>query len=146
MTYKWNFLSVLSLYTFLRHYLFFLSFLCLLWSFPLSVSLSASSPVNYKFNFGENIQTLEQKIQVACSYFDCNSDQLIRVMQCESKGKNISNPSGIHSGIFQYTRGTWANFSQKSGIPNADIWDTDAQIYTTAWAFSNGLKNDWSCK
>lgn len=131
MTYKWKSLLLAILVVLLL---------------PTSFFASANNTINYKFNFGENIETLEQKIQVACSYFDCNSDQLIRVMHCESKGKNISNPSGIHSGIFQYTRGTWANFSQKAGIPNADIWKTDAQIYTTTWAFSNGLKSHWSCK
>lgn len=128
MTYKWKLLLLASLVVLLL---------------PTSFSASANNTVNYKFNFGENIQTLEQKIQVACSHFSCNSDQLIRVMHCESKGKNIPDRRGIHSGIFQYTRKTWANFSQKAGIPNADIWDTNAQIYTTAWAFSNGLKNDW---
>lgn len=103
-----------------------------------------SQTVNYQFNFGQ-AQTLEQKIQVACEYFGCNSGQLIRVMDCESEGKNIPNKSGVHSGIFQYTRRTWADFTQKAGIPNADIWSTDAQIYTTAWAFSNGQSYHWTC-
>ena len=114
-------------------------------SFSNNLPVSAQT-INYQFNFGENIETLEQKIQVACQTFGCNSDQLIRVMKCESKGKNISNPSGKYSGIFQFTRKTWIDFSQKAGIPNADIWDTDAQIYTTTWAFSNGLSYHWSCR
>ena len=133
---KWTYLSKLQCF-------FLAGSLALSFSNNLPVS---TQTINYKFNFGENIATLEQKIGVACQTFDCNSNQLIRVMNCESKGKNISDRSGIHSGIFQYTRRTWADFSQKAGIPNADIWSVDAQIYTTTWAFSNNLSSHWSCK
>ena len=114
------------------------------------LSVNAQSQIiNYQFNFGENVTTLEQKIEVACSHFGCNSNQLIRVMNCESR----QNPKAINrrepgqpSGLFQYKFQTWSNFSQKAGIPSADIWSVDAQIYTTTWAFSNSLSSHWACK
>lgn len=112
----------------------------------LTIQTQAAQTINYQFNWGKNVQTLDQKIEVACEHFGCNSGQLIRVMNCESEGKNIPNKSGVHSGIFQYTSQTWANFSQSAGIPNANIWDIDAQIYTTSWAFSNNLSSHWTCK
>ena len=114
----------------------------------LSINAQSQS-VNYQFNFGKNVQTLEQKIEVVCSHFGCNSNQLIRVMNCESGQNPLAinrREPGQPSGLFQYKNRTWQNFSQKAGIPNADIWSVDAQIYTTAWAFSNNLSSHWACK
>jgi hypothetical protein len=124
--------------------------LFLLASFCSPLPLSASSEViNYKFIWPEGTATMHQKIDVACRQFGCNADQLKRVANCES----TNNPKAINrrepgqpSGLFQYKFQTWLNFSQKAGIPNADIWDADAQIYTTSWAFSNGLSSHWACK
>lgn len=123
---------------------FFLQFLL-----PGLSSNAQSQTVNYQFNFGENIKTLEQKTEVACAYFGCNSNQLKRVMNCESGQNPLAvnrREPGQPSGLFQYKLQTWSNFSQKAGIPNANIWDADAQIYTTAWAFSKNLSSHWACK
>lgn len=124
--------------------------LFLLASSCLPLPLSASSEViNYKFIWGEGIETYQQKVEVGCATFGCNSDQLIRVMNCESgQNSNAINrrEPGQPSGLFQYKFQTWSSFTQKAGIPNANIWDADAQIYTTTWAFSNNLSSHWACR
>jgi len=123
------------------------SFLVLLCTSFLSIPVKAQS--NYQFYWGEGVETFDQKIEVACAYFGCNSNQLKRVMDCESGGNPFAvnrREKGQPSGLFQYKFQTWQNFTQKAGIPDADIWDTDSQIFTTAWAFSNNLGSHWACK
>ena len=133
---KWNFCSPLLL-----------SFL-LLFQLPLATLANTSSPVNYKFIWPEGVTTLHQKIDVACRQFGCDAKKLKEVAFCESTNNPLAvnrREPGQPSGLFQYKLQTWLNFSQKSGIPNANIWDTDSQIYTTAWAFSNNLSSHWAC-
>ena len=116
---------------------------------PLATLANTSSPVNYKFIWPEGVTTLHQKIDVACRQFGCDAKKLKEVAFCESTNNPLAvnrREPGQPSGLFQYKLQTWLNFSQKSGIPNANIWDTDSQIYTTAWAFSNNLSSHWACK
>jgi len=130
-------------------FLFVYLLLCFSQNFLTLKSNAQTQTINYQFNWGENVQTYQQKVEVGCATFGCNSDQLIRVMNCESgQNSNAINrrEPGQPSGLFQYKFQTWSNFSQKAGIPGANIWDPNAQIYTTTWAFSNGLSSHWACK
>lgn len=109
-----------------------------------NLPVQAQTTINYKFIWPKGVTTLEQKIYSACELFGCNPKQLIKVVQCESGGRNIIGTWG-HIGIFQYTRGTWAAFSKQAGVPGADIWSVDAAVYVTGDAFGRGLSWHWSC-
>lgn len=116
-----------------------------------NLQAKAETTINYQFIYPENTITVDQKIEVACFTFGCDAVQLKRVMLCESGG----NPNAINrkepgqpSGLFQYKMRTWLWMSDLAGIPNANIWDTDSQIYTTSFIFGQrpDLKNHWTCK
>lgn len=90
-------------------------------------------------------QTLEQKIINSCAKFGCNSVKLLKVVKCESEGRNVVGTGG-HIGIFQFSNRTFYSFASKYGVKNANIWDTDDQIEVASQMFANGLgKQHWSC-
>ena len=84
-----------------------------------------------------------------------NKTTIEKLIQCESRGMNISRPDddGIMSdGILQFHRGptdtmaggTWEDFSRASGIIGSPKNPTDA-IRMTDWAISHGLGPHWGC-
>jgi hypothetical protein len=86
-------------------------------------------------------------IRERCALLGCNSDQVIRVMYCESGGRhNAYNASSGASGLFQHMPAYWASRATTYGVPGADIWDPQAQIIVTTGMFSQGLASHWSCK
>ena len=112
-----------------------------------SLPVQAQTTINYKFNFGENIQTLEQKIQVACSHFGCSAKRLIYLAKCESTNNplaiNYTSP-GQPSGLFQHKIIYWPERATKYGIPGASVFDQDAQIWVTAQMFPK-YSYLWAC-
>lgn len=148
MTYKWKLSSDFSPYT-LPPQLFYFFFFCYLLLFSFSgLSVKAQSQItNYKFNFGENIETLEQKIQVACSHFGCSAKRLIYLAKCESTNNPLAinyREPGQPSGLFQHKIIYWPERATKYGIPGASVFDQDAQIWVTAQMFPK-YNYLWAC-
>jgi hypothetical protein len=84
-----------------------------------------------------------------------NKATIEKLIQCESRGINISEPDSdgiISDGILQFHRGpadtlarsTWEDFSQASGITGSPNDPADA-IRMTDWAISRGLGPHWTC-
>lgn len=71
-----------------------------------------------------------------------DANELCTRMMKESRG-NPNSDGGNYKGLFQYESGFWADASKKAGYSGASIWDAKAQIYTTAWAWSHGLRGRW---
>lgn len=69
-------------------------------------------------------------------------DALCYRMHRESNGHPNSD-SGHYEGLFQYDPGFWASASAQAGYPGASIWDPQAQIYVTAWAWAHGYRGRW---
>ena len=112
-----------------------------------SLPVQAQTTVNYKFNFGENIETLEQKIQVACSHFGCSAKRLIYLAKCESTNNPLAinyREPGQPSGLFQHKIIYWPERATKYGIPGASVFDQDAQIWVTAQMFPK-YSYLWAC-
>ncbi len=87
----------------------------------------------------------ETAIRSACDTYGCNSEQLIRVMYCESGGRSNA-VNGIHSGLFQFNPKTFQTNAKRIGLVNADIWNPYHQIQVAAWMFANGQAWQWTCK
>lgn len=85
---------------------------------------------------------LQARISYWCSVYGCDSNQLVRVMYCESGGKpNSSN--GSVKGLFQHEEAYWKTRSARVGLAGASIWDPEAQIKVTAYMFANGQASHW---
>lgn len=69
------------------------------------------------------------------------NDLCYRMMR-ESNG-NPNSDGGKYKGLFQYEEGFWRSVSAKAGYSGASIWDAQAQIYTTAWAWAHGYRSRW---
>jgi len=89
---------------------------------------------------------VEGLIRSNCELQGCNSEQLIRIMYCESGGRtNAYNPSGA-SGVFQFMPRTFAANAKRAGIENADIWNGEQQVRVAAYMFARNQAWQWVCK
>lgn len=126
--------------------------LCLLLLSFASPLPTFSKTIDYKFNFGEGVETYHQKIEVACEVFGCDAGKAKRIMWCESKDNqkavNWTEP-GNPRGLFQFKQRTFNWLADLSGIPNANINDADAQIYIFTKTLTSNpeiVRQHWACK
>lgn len=87
----------------------------------------------------------ERMIRQKCAQFGCNSQQIIRVMYCESSGNKYAQ-NGRYFGLFQHDQHAWASRTSRYGVPGASIFDPYAQIVVSTRMFSEGMASAWSCK
>lgn len=74
--------------------------------------------------------------------YGAKANELCYRMMRESNG-NPNSDGGKYKGLFQYEEGFWNSASAKAGYSGASIWDAKAQIFTTAWAWTHGLRSRW---
>lgn len=80
-----------------------------------------------------------------CQELGCDSAKMLKVVQCESGGRNVSSPGG-HVGPFQFTSKTFYAFAKQYGLQNVDIWNMSDQVEVAARMFAKGLgRQHWSC-
>jgi len=92
-------------------------------------------------------------ITVRCKYndivvaaavkYNVDPNEICSLMMKESNGNSYSGAGSQYQGLFQYTNNFWKLASSKAGYGGISIFDSTAQIYTTAWAFSHGERNRW---
>ncbi|MEI6498577.1 MAG: G5 domain-containing protein [bacterium] len=71
-------------------------------------------------------------------------NSLCTLMMKESRGNpNSVGGDGAYNGLFQYEAGFWNRASSSAGYASASIFDAKAQIFSTAWAWSHGLRSRW---
>lgn len=93
--------------------------------------------------------TTEEIIQEQADYYGVSSVEMYRVAKCESSllheknGVIVKGKAG-EIGLFQYMPATFFWFSQMLG-KKLDINSKYDQSRLTAFAFSRGLQNHWSC-
>ncbi len=91
-------------------------------------------------SFSGSVEYWRPYVLAAASKYGADSDQLMRVMACESGGNALAyNPSGA-SGLFQFMPSTY------SGNGGKNIWDGYEQIEIAAKMFANGQARQWVCK
>jgi hypothetical protein len=85
------------------------------------------------------------------NHYGVNSDQLLRIADCESDydPSVVSNfvVEGVHPmGLFQHLPKYWPGRAARYGVPGASIFDADAQARVTAGMFRDGQSGLWQCK
>ena len=75
--------------------------------------------------------------------YNYSANKICNLMMLESRGNQNSVSSNGHYGLFQYTSGSWEAVSDAAGYGGADIFDSTAQIYSTAWALTHGQSWRW---
>ena len=82
------------------------------------------------------------------NYYGANEKEMRLVMNCESGGNpkafNPHDPNSGSYGLFQYQKSTFEQFAKEIGEVR-DIWDVEAQVRLTAYAFARGRQSHWSC-
>lgn len=88
---------------------------------------------------------LTQMIIERCQKYNCDANKMLKVVKCESGGRNIAGTGG-HIGPFQFTSRTFYSFATKYGVSNPDIWNMSDQVEVAAQMFAQNLgKQHWSC-
>lgn len=83
-------------------------------------------------------------INAAARRYLINGTALMCLLLNESGGSaNAGYPDGQYKGLYQYEDGFWADISSKAGYAGASIYNAEAQIYTTAYALTNGYGRRW---
>lgn len=83
-------------------------------------------------------------INDAARKYSVDAGRMQRMMMCESGGNaNSVGGGGRFHGLFQYLPSTWARASAGAGYAGADIYNPQAQIYTTAWKISVSGYGAW---
>lgn len=88
---------------------------------------------------------LNQMIIERCQKYGCDAGKILKVVKCESGGRNITGFGG-HIGPFQFTNRTFYSFAAKYGVVKADIWNVSDQVEVATQMFAQNLgKQHWSC-
>lgn len=107
----------------------------------LSLSMAANA-------YAATSTTPLQLIYQWANTYQVSASDMITVMNCESGGNpkayNGNDPNGGSFGLFQYQIGTFKGWAKELG-EERDIWDVEAQIRLTAYAFSKGRQFHWTC-
>ena len=76
--------------------------------------------------------------------------RFLRIMQCESAGlPTAKNPNSSASGLMQHLTRYWPDRATAAGLPGADVFDPQANIWVSAWlalAAPGGGWTHWVCK
>lgn len=76
--------------------------------------------------------------------------RFLRIMQCESAGlPDAKNPNSSASGLMQHLTRYWPDRATAAGLPGADVFDPQANIWVSAWlalAAPGGGWQHWVCK
>jgi soluble lytic murein transglycosylase-like protein len=75
---------------------------------------------------------------------DDDVHRFLRIMQCESGGDpDAKNPNSSASGLMQHLTRFWDDRSTRAGYPGADVFDPEANIYTSAWLALTAAEGGW---
>ncbi len=81
---------------------------------------------------------------------DADVHNFLRIMQCESGGDPAAkNPNSSASGLMQHLTRYWDDRAAAAGMPGADVFDGNANIWVSAWlllAAPGGGYSHWVCK
>lgn len=117
---------------------------------PLAVrTLNAQEETQNKHT-GDSMAKLGQMILHYAEEYDVSAEEMTRTLTCESrldpKSHNTDDPHGGAKGIAQFLPPTFYKYAPKV-IETPDIWNTEHQIETMAYMFSQGTdyKRQWVC-
>ena len=100
-----------------------------------------------------SVEAWRPEVTEAVTHFGGNSndvDRFLRIMQCESGGDPLAkNPNSSASGLMQHLTQFWQERAEFAGVPGADVFDGNSNIWVSAWlalAAPGGGWQHWVCK
>jgi hypothetical protein len=99
------------------------------------------------------VEAWRPEVTEAVTHFGGNSndvDRFLHIMQCESGGDPLAkNPNSSASGLMQHLTRFWQERAESAGVPGADVFDGNSNIWVSAWlalAAPGGGWQHWVCK
>ena len=100
-----------------------------------------------------SVEAWRPEVVEAVTHFGGDSDDVdrfLRIMQCESGGDPLAkNPNSSASGLMQHLTRFWQERAEFAGVPGADVFDGNSNIWVSAWlalAAPGGGWQHWVCK
>lgn len=100
-----------------------------------------------------SVEVWRPEVTEAVTHFGGNSndvDRFLRIMQCESGGDPLAkNPNSSASGLMQHLTRFWQERAELAGVPGADVFDGNSNIWVSAWlalAAPGGGWQHWVCR
>jgi soluble lytic murein transglycosylase-like protein len=97
-----------------------------------------------KLKDDSSVEKIKESIVTFAYKYGVEKSSLITTLKCESGFSNYARGKAGEIGLAQYMPSTWSYFNKIRGT-NLDIYNIEDQIDMTAWAFSKGLNNHWTC-
>ena len=99
------------------------------------------------------VEAWRPEVTEAVTHFGGNSndvERFLRIMQCESGGDPLAkNPNSSASGLMQHLTRFWQERAESAGVPGADVFDGNSNIWVSAWlalAAPGGGWQHWVCQ
>lgn len=99
------------------------------------------------------VEAWRGEVELAIAHWGGDADDVtrfLRIMQCESGGDPLAkNPNSSASGLMQHLTRFWDDRAASAGMPGADVFDPQANIWVSAWlalAAPGGGWQHWVCK
>lgn len=99
------------------------------------------------------VEAWRPEVTEAVTHFGGNSndvDRFLHIMQCESGGDPLAkNPNSSASGLMQHLTRYWQERAELAGVPGADVFDGNSNIWVSAWlalAAPGGGWQHWVCQ
>ena len=100
-----------------------------------------------------SVEAWRPEVVEAVTHFGGDSDDVdrfLRIMQCESGGDPLAkNPNSSASGLMQHLTRYWQERAELAGVPGADVFDGNSNIWVSAWlalAAPGGGWQHWVCR
>ena len=97
--------------------------------------------------FWDNVERWRPAVTEAVLAFggdDADVHRFLRIMQCESAGRpDAKNPNSSASGLMQHLTRYWLDRAKRAGMPEADVFDPQANIWVSAWLALSAPEGGW---
>ena len=104
-------------------------------------------------DYWASVEAWRPEVTKAVTHFGGNGndvDRFLRIMQCESGGDPLAkNPNSSASGLMQHLTRFWQERAEFAGLPQADVFDGNSNIWVSAWlalAAPGGGWQHWVCR
>ena len=104
-------------------------------------------------DYWASVEAWRPEVVKAVTHFGGDSDDVhrfLRIMQCESGGDTLAkNPNSSASGLMQHLTRFWQERAESAGLPGADVFDGNSNIWVSAWlalVAPGGGWQHWVCQ
>jgi hypothetical protein len=94
----------------------------------------------------KTVDEVKDLIRKTALKYEVDPDLMLKLASCESEFRSDVVTSGRYYGVYQFSKATFVEYSNKMNIPNADPLNPEQNIEVAAYMIQNGQLSKWGCK